>query len=176
MFEYCILGPSQLDEILAIEAEVLSELERPDLLRRNTPSMWWDCLLPPHTALGVKVGERLVALAVLYLPDPGGEEDLASKLSDVKLEGQKSANYKICMVLPNFRGYGLQRLLGERLESVAAKQKVSLLCSTASPYNGASIANLLRLGYRYNRTLNKYGSVRNLYYKTIHPRQCSWPN
>ena len=65
MFSYCTLGPSHLDEVLALEAEILSGLERPDLLRRNSREMWQACLLPPHTALGVRVGERLVALAVL---------------------------------------------------------------------------------------------------------------
>lgn len=164
---YCTLGPSHLDEVLALEAEVLSELERPDLLRRNTVDMWRACLLPPHTALGVRVGEKLVALAVLYLPQPCDEEDLATKLLDVETEEIKSANYKICMVLPNYRGHGLQRLLGERLEKIAFHQGVTLLCSTVSPHNGASITSLLRLGYLYNRTLTKYDFERNLYYKII---------
>lgn len=167
MFEYCILGPSQLDEVLAFEAEILSGLERPDLLRRNTKEMWQTCLSPPHTALGARIGERLVALAVLYLPVQGGEEDLASRLSGVYTEGLKSANYKICMVLPDFRGRGLQRILGEKLEREATVQGICLLCSTASPYNEASIVNLRRLGYQYSCTLSKYGFVRNLYYKTL---------
>lgn len=108
-----------------------------------------------------------MALAVLYLPQPCDEEDLATKLLGVETEEIKSANYKICMVLPNYRGHGLQRLLGERLEKIAFHQGVTLLCSTVSPHNGASITSLLRLGYRYNRTLTKYGFERNLYYKSI---------
>ncbi len=167
MFSYCTLGPSHLDEVLALEAEILSGLERPDLLRRNSREMWQACLLPPHTALGVRVGERLVALAVLYLSTPGSDEDLSQFLQGVDPEGAKSANYKICMVLPAYRGHGLQQLLGQRLKETALTQGVTLLCSTASPHNTASISSLLRLGYRFSRTLTKYGYSRNLYYKML---------
>ncbi len=167
MFSYCTLGPSHLDQVLALEAEILSGLERSDLLRRNSREMWQACLLPPHTTLGVRVGERLVALAVLYLPEPGSDEELSQYLQGITPTGQRSANYKICMVLPAYRGHALQQLLGQRLEEVALTQGITLLCATASPHNAASIASLLRLGYRYNRTLTKYGFPRNLYYKML---------
>ena len=168
-FHIVSLSLDDLGEVLELEAAVIASLERPDQLRRNTPEMWRSCLRAPHTALGARVGERLVALAVLYLPEAGSAEDLSCSLQE--LDGlpaaPKSANYKICIVHPHFRGHALQQLLGQRLEEVALRQGVQLLCSTVSPHNPASIRSLQRLGYRYNRTLAKYGFERELYYKLL---------
>lgn len=169
MFEYCTLGPSHLDQVLALESEVLSRLERPDLLRRNTPEMWRACLQPPHAALGARVGEELAALAVLYLPEAGGSEELACLLQHAPQPPGPSANYKICIVSPRFRGHGLQYRLGLMLEAEARRRGIALLCSTASPRNAPSIRSLLRLGYRLDSTLDKYGFERNLYCKALLP-------
>lgn len=167
VFEYCILGPFQLEEVLDLEAEILAALERPDLLRRNSREMWLACLNAPHTALGVRVEGKLVALAVLYIPEPGSEEDLSVLLHQPACASLKSANYKICLVAPRHRGHGLQQQLGLRLEEYAHRQGVALLCSTASPHNPASIRSLENLGYRLSTTLTKYGFTRNLYYKIV---------
>lgn len=167
MFETINLGPSHLDEVLALESEVLSSLERPDLLRRNSHEMWQSCLLPPHVALGARVGKRLAALAVLYQPEPGGEEDLSVWLEGVDCGGLLSANYKICLVHPDYRGHGLQQLLGRRLEELARAEGIGLLCSTVSPHNPASVRSLEHLGYQRNSTLTKYGFERVLYNKLV---------
>lgn len=169
MFEYCTLGPSHLDQVLALESEVLSSLERPDLLRRNTPEMWRACLRPPHAALGARVGEELAALAVLYLPEAGSPEELAPLLRHAPPIQGPSANYKICIVSPRFRGHGLQYRLGLMLEAEARRCGIALLCSTASPHNAPSIRSLLRLGYCFDRVLDKYGFERNLYCKALLP-------
>lgn len=166
------LSLDDFDEVLSLEAAVLASLEHPDQLRRNTPEMWRSCLCEPHTALGVRVGERLVALAVLYLPEAGGAEDLSCSLQGLdqlmaSSSTLRSANYKICIVHPDFRGHALQQRLGERLEEAALRQGVRLLCSTVSPRNPASIRSLERLGYHYNRTLSKYGFERALYFKML---------
>lgn len=167
MFETITLGPSHLDEVLALEGEVLSSLERPDLLRRNSREMWQSCLLPPHVALGARKGERLAALAVLYRPEPGNDEDLSVWLEGVDCGGRLSANYKICLVHPDDRGHGLQQQLGCRLEELARAQGIGLLCSTVSPHNPASFRSLEHLGYIRNSTLTKYGFERVLYYKLL---------
>lgn len=167
MFEFCTLGLSHLDEVLALEAEVFFGLGQTGLLRRNTVAAWQASLCAPHVAMGVRAGTRLAACAVLYLPEKGDGEDLSALLQGAEVGTRKSANYKICMVAPEFRGNSLQVRLGRRLEEEARRLGVSLLCSTASPRNAASIDNLLRLGYRYDRTLEKYGFMRNLYYKYL---------
>lgn len=161
------IGSSHLSAVLALEAEVIAALERPEWLRHNTVEMWQACLSAPHTALGVWEAERLVALAVLYVVPADDVESLAACLSQPQLRLLPSANYKICMVSPHHRDHGLQYQLGQHLHDVARRQGIRLLCSTVSPTNEASIRSLLRLGYRYDYTLTKYGHTRNLYYCEI---------
>ena len=163
VFRSC--GLRQLGDILDMEHEAIVNLSRPDLLRRNSVEMWRSCLRPPHLCQGAWVGEDLTALAVLYVPQEGGEEDLSALLHHhVALP---SANYKICIVRPEWRGHHLQVLLGRCLEVEARRRGIRVLCSTASPHNEASIRSLLQLGYEFDRTLSKYGFERNLYFKVL---------
>ena len=157
-------GIEQLDTILAIEQEAISVLERPDLLRRNTLDMWRCCLNPPHICLGAWVGEELVGFAVLYIPQLDDGEDLSRLLTKIDASALVSANFKICIVRPQWRGRGLQVLLGEHLHKEAAARGINLLCSTASPYNEPSVRSLRKLGYQIDHILNKYGFERMLLY------------
>ena len=159
-----------LGQVLSLEREVLAHLERPDLLRRNTPAMWQSCLQPPHLTLGAWVGEgnapysRLIAIAVLYMPDDNSAEALQPLLTAPGTQNIPSANFKICMVHPLWRGHHLQILLGQRLHLEARQRGVRLLCATASPHNAVSIKRLQQLGYRADHTLTKYGFERILFY------------
>ena len=161
------IGTECLDKVLAIEAEALANMERPDLLRRNTLEMWHRCLSVPHLCLGAWVGEELAGFAVLFVPAKGDEEDLSMLLSQVDSKQYTSANFKICIVRPRWRGRHLQVLLGERLQQEAAKRGISLLCATASPYNQASVKSLICLGYRPDHLLQKYGYERMLLYRFV---------
>lgn len=157
-------GLGQLGDILAIEQEAIAYLERPDLLRRNTLEMWETCLQPPHLCLGAWVGEELAGFAVMYVPQPGDGEDLSVLLTKIDASAYTSANFKICIVRPRWRGRGLQVLLGEHLGREARARGIDLLCATASPYNKPSVHSLLTLGYQTDHLLTKYGYERMLFY------------
>lgn len=165
VFTFRPCGVGQLDKLLEIEAEALSSLDRPDLLRRNTISMWLSCLQPPHLCLGAWAGEELAGFAVLYVPEKGGAEDLAQLLASMDAKSYSSANYKICIVRPSWRGHHLQVQLGKRIAAEAKTRGISLLCATASPFNTASVKSLLQLGYREDSRLVKYGFERILFYQ-----------
>ena len=160
-------GPQHLELLLAIEQEALACLERPDLLRRNSQEMWEACLRPPHVCIGAWKDNTLAGFAVLFVPQPGDSEDLAASLTSKDCTGLRSANFKICIVRPLWRGHGLQVLLGTRLEEEARQQGFDLLCATASPHNPASIKSLEHLGYHQDHLLTKYGFERILFYKRL---------
>lgn len=164
-FEFCTCGVGHLGKILEIEAETLSSLDRPDLLRRNTVEMWTSCLQPPHLCLGAWAGEELAGFAVLYVPEKGGAEDLSQMLVTIDAKPYSSANYKICIVRPCWRGHHLQVQLGQRIAAEAKARGISLLCATASPHNTASVRSLLQLGYREDSRVEKYGFERVLFYQ-----------
>lgn len=156
-----------LGHILELESVVMASLPRPDILRRNTLDMWRRCLSAPHSLFAEWDGSLLIAIAVLYIPMHGESDHLAALLTDESLRSLPSANYKICLVHPAYRGHGLQRTLGQRLDQTARQQGIGILCSTVSPHNPASIRSLEHLGYRLDQTLEKYGSPRHLYYRQL---------
>lgn len=167
LITYKSLDPTHLSQVLALESIVIATLDSPDQLRRNSINMWQRCLSEPHQALGAFLDHELIALAVLYLPQNNDNEDLAHLLLGTDTPKQPSANYKICLVHPSHRGHGLQQKLGCQLETLALMLGIHTLCATASPRNIASIHSLEKLGYTFNRSLEKYGFERSLYYKSL---------
>ena len=171
LFDIRPCGLEDIEAVRGLEGEVLAALERPDQLRRNTEEMWRACLQAPHLCLGAWVrgddaGQEaaLVAVAVLFVPAEGDGEALAPLLQSVEGKGLPAANFKICMVHPQWRGHGLQVTLGEELQEEARKRSIRLLCATASPHNMASVRSLQKLGYTPDHTLTKYGFERTLFY------------
>lgn len=150
--------------VLHLESIVLAHLDRPDSLRRNTEEMWHTCLQPPHVCLGAWSGDILVALAVLYIPQEGDAEALAPLLQSIDTNRHKAANFKICLVHPEWRGNHLQVKLGNLLNSEARQRGFDLLCATASPHNIASIRSLKQLGYHADHTAQKYGFERIVFF------------
>lgn len=165
-FEFKILTDKNVNEILALQERVISTLTNPDLLRRNTEQMFFECVKEPNYSIGTYHNGTLIGIGVLYYPTTL-EEDLAHLLKGVDIKDKKSANYKLCMVDKNYRGNGLQVALGKMLEDKAKKDGINLLCATVSPDNFYSEQNMLKLGYKINTTLPKYGSIRNIFYKNI---------
>ncbi len=165
-FDIHQLGPNNLEEILQLQERIFATLEDKSTLRRNTPEMFRSCVESPHYSLGVWHQDQLVGLAIMYCPDMG-EENLAKCLQGVQVDASTSANYKLVVVEPNYRGNGLQFHLGLLLEQQALIKGKTVMCCTVSPDNPYSRRNMTRLGYQYNCTLNKYGSVRDLYFKEL---------
>jgi hypothetical protein len=157
---------NHLDEIVRLQDEVLAGLPSPEFLRANTVEMLEECLRPPHYTVGAWYGEILAGVSVLYYPYTD-KENLSLSLVTVDASGLKTANNKLCMVRKEYRGNSLQYRLGLLLERHAVETGVQLLCTTVSPKNEYSINNILRLGFKYDRTLIKYGYERNLYYKFL---------
>ena len=165
-FTFLSLKNEYVDEILSLQARVFHALPSPELLRKNSAEMFLECTESPNDTLGVFHEDRLCAVGILYVPKDE-TEDLSHLLLDVAIEKMRSANYKLCMVDVEYRGNGLQIELGKRLEQRAKEKKIDLLCATVSPLNEYSLKNMQSLGYVRNRTLQKYGMTRELFYKFI---------
>lgn len=79
----------------------------------------------------------------------------------------RSVNMDTIVVDPDYRGRGLQRILMTEAEKWAGEQGYLHLMCTVHPDNRFSLNNMLKLGYRIQRTLPKYGSVRHVLRKDI---------
>ena len=148
-FQPCTID--HLPSLLALQDEAFSHLEDPSMLRRNTPEMIAQCLQAPHLTVGAFEKGRIVAFAILYIPQ--GEE--------VIMPG--AANFKLCIVRPQHRGHGLQCQLGQHIIAAAKARGYHRLCATASPHNTPSHRNLLRLGFTLDHTATHDGLARNVY-------------
>ena len=62
-------------------------------------------------------------------------------------------------VHPNFRGYGLQRLLISQAEEALSKTQYRYLLCTVHPENSFSRSNMEKLGYTYIKQALKYGGL-----------------
>ena len=155
-----------IDEILHLQDRVIASLPDKSLLRKNTVEMFCECVKSPNYSVGVWHEDTLVGIAILYYP-ADESEDLSHLLVSAVDTTVKSANYKLCMVDKNYRGNGLQVFLGEMLESRAKETGVKMLCATVSPDNEYSRNNMLKLGFSIDSRHEKYGSIRDVFYKII---------
>lgn len=157
-----------LNDILKLQDIVYGALEDKQWLRKNTVEMLAFCLEEPNYTVGAYYKGRLAAISVLYVPLPDDtKEMLATSLEGVDIKDVRHANYKLCLVDPEFRGNSLQRVLEEMLEDKAKELGIKLMCATVSPENIYSIHNIEGAGYTFNRELQKYSLKRRLYYKYI---------
>lgn len=166
-FEFKKCEMKDLDAICKIQEIAFENLENTNLLRRNTKEMLEKCLNDPHYTLGAFHNGNLVAFAILY----DGQKTVENIGLDIGIDGDELnavANVKLVIVLPNYRGNGLQNKLVFQLEQIAKFKGKKLLCATVSPENIYSIKNFEKLGYKVNTQKEKYnGLVRNIYCKEI---------
>lgn len=161
------LTEGSLPDLLQLQESVFVALERPEMLRRNSEAMLASCLAEPHVALGAWAGGRLVAAAIMYDPSVAPEEDLGHLLKAGEVRGLRCANFKLCMVSPDYRGRGLQQQMGQMLEGESCARGIEALCATVAPDNEASRRSLLKIGYRCGYRVVKYGYERDVYYKVL---------
>lgn len=158
------LDERSLPEIMALQETALAAIEKKEMLRRNSAEMLGGCLMEPHYAIGAYDGEQLAALAILYDAAGDPDEDLGHLLSREELRSRHCANFKLCIVHPDYRGYGLQQRLGVMIADEARRRGIALLCATVHPDNAASSRSLAKIGYVKDGLREKYGSVRELYF------------
>jgi len=153
-----VLGPGDLDELLALQAEVIAALADPAWLRANDRAMLEDCLAN-HVVLGVREAGGLAAAGILV--DRGSdEENIQHYFSDDRQLLDASSNLKLILVSPH--GGRRKRRLGRTIVDLlghraAERGRERVLC-TIHPRNAPSIRLFTGLGYRRRgRVSTPYG-------------------
>lgn len=100
---------------------------------------------------------------------PGlGQENLGRDLGFTDEELMKSAHMETVIILPKYRGHHLQARLMSRAEEDLKKSGYRHLLCTIHPDNPYSLNNALSLGYKVEKTVEKYGGLpRNILLKEI---------
>jgi GNAT superfamily N-acetyltransferase len=174
-FRIRLLHEGDVDEVMDLRENVLSQLENPDLYVREQPErdfvhahIGTSAKSGTETGstgetIGVFDGDRMVAYAMLGLPDPSAPDHLGRYVSQLNAETRDTAaNISSCMVLPKYRGHGLQRVLLVARFSLAQAHARGACIAMVSLHNHASRRNMMREGMRIAWVGNICGSQRQI--------------
>lgn len=102
---------------------------------------------------------------VLIALFPGGDaENLGCDLGLPEAELPRVAHIDVVVVMPRFRGHGLQRILTLHVAEELAAAGYRYLMSTVHPDNLPSRRSMERCGFRCVRQTVKYGGLPRLIY------------
>lgn len=121
--------------------------------------------------IGAFTEGRMIAFRSLLIPKIDAHH-IGYDLKFHKKDFDKIVYQEITVVSPNYRGHGLQRILGKHIMSSWKRLKDSNLqfvCATVAPRNIASIKDKLEQGLEIVALKNKYGrKLRYIFLKDLH--------
>lgn len=119
-----------------------------------------------YTAKECETG-RLAGIFMVTVPGLS-EENLGHDLGFSENDLLKSVHMDTVVILPDYRGNGLQARLMEKAEADLARDGYRCLLCTIHPDNQFSLQNARKLGYNVVKTTLKYGGLpRNILCKTL---------
>ena len=151
-----LLEEPELPQVLELHALSLSLAAKPGLVKPDEPRFFAEHLQVRGRILGFFEGERLVAYAVLGLPNLGGY-NLGEDMRLPARELARVAHLAGAAVHPDWRGRGLQRRLTAERLALAERFGRAHVISTVSPFNHFSWRNLVAHGLLVRWLASKYG-------------------
>lgn len=143
-----ILVPDDFPAWSALRDTVIAALPNPDFYVREDDEQGFFAAHtePRGETIGVFAHGALVAYAMVGFPEPGAADNLGATIGLDPDYHPKVTHLSSCMVLPQWRGRGLQRtLLAARLALAHARGR-PLCMAMVSLHNHSSRHNLLRQG------------------------------
>jgi ribosomal protein S18 acetylase RimI-like enzyme len=154
------LDLSYLDEIMELQSTIVKGIENNEWYCAVSKEEFKSYFSEGKKVLGyLNEKNELVALGI-YIKNGYDKENYGY---DIGLEGEdllEVAQIEVTIVLDEYRGNKLQRILCENIEEIAKKDNMKILAATASPYNIYSVKNFEDLGYHIEKDKIKYGGMR----------------
>jgi len=162
-------APTDQKQLLELQQLVIDALPDPAYYYPSTTQELETALADPtrFRCLQVVDGQQIVGFAyTIYEPDE--QYDLYRNLPD-PAKKQDRCILETVFVHPDYRGYGIQRLLVDVLCHWAWQDGKRSVCATVHPENRYSQQNFEKLGfYKINdKPVEKYGNVRNFYLRQL---------
>jgi len=160
-----MLTVGQFDPLVSLRKRVISALDHPDLY---VPEVDEQAFIDAHCgsrgeSIGVFSGRDLVAYAMLGLPedrDSDATEEIFFNLDTATLK--RTGYLSSCMVLPGFRGLGIQRALISSRQMLAKVLGRDQCMAIVSPYNHISRQNLFEADLRIVAASKVGGRMRQI--------------
>ena len=110
-------------------------------------------------ALKAMHGDEMIGFFFGYAPGTQ-RENMGVYLNLPEEELKRAAHMETAMIIPEFRGRGLQKLLMETAEQIFKKKGYVHMFGTVHPDNIYSVRNFEKQGYRVVTETRKYGGLR----------------
>lgn len=165
--EIILANENDVDAIIQMMAELYEQMEDKTWFYPDEDDAVRDFVTRSGFALKAMVGEQMVGFFFGYAP--GKErENMGTYMGFSGEEMQKVAHMETAMVIPEFRGRGIQRLLMAKAEETFKERGYTHLMGTAHPDNIFSVKNFEKQGYQIVAEARKYGGLRRyVFYKNV---------
>ncbi|MDD4162936.1 MAG: hypothetical protein PHW87_10725 [Methanothrix sp.] len=134
-----------LAELLELQSVIAANLPCPEIFMLHDEVYLRDVFSRDHSAIGVRVGEMLIAFSIIRIPGLA-HDNLGRDINLPEEELGKVAHLQAAAVHPAYRGHGLQRKLTFAHLDVIEELGYEHACCTVSPKNPVSLANYLSCG------------------------------
>ncbi|WP_227396359.1 GNAT family N-acetyltransferase [Jeotgalibacillus aurantiacus] len=161
--------PDQIEEFKAFQAGISESLEDPASLQPLTDEEIQYVFDGGGIVIAASVEGKIIAVRVLLYPGDD-EENLGRDLELSYEEQMKVVHQEISLVDTDFRGNGLQQILGKVImqEMKFSTSYFEHLCCTVSPSNIPSLKDKFRQGMFVLDVKEKYGNVpRYIFYMPL---------
>lgn len=167
--EYVVreLTIDHVDDIFRIQDIVLGSLENNNFLSPLTKEEY-EGSIANRLMVGVFVEEELIAFRALALPEID-EHHLGFDIGLQAEQLDKVVYQEITNVHPDYRGFGLQKKLGNIAMELLDATTYTHVCATVAPFNIASLKDKLSQGMVIGALKKKYEDMlRYVFYKKLH--------
>ena len=154
------LRKEYIDKIMNLQDNIIEGIVDKQLYSPSSKEEFEECFSEKGKVIGcILEDDSLVAMAV-YRNYHYNKHNYGW---DINLEGEellKTAQIESTLVLDEFRGNGLQKIMCLELENFAKEKGMNRIAATASPYNMFSVNNFKNLCYDIKADKLKYGGLR----------------
>ncbi|MBU5340585.1 MULTISPECIES: hypothetical protein [Bacillaceae] len=159
------LTVDDLDTMSQLQSKVIDHLPSPEFLEHTSKEQFIDIFQKEGIMLGVFVQDRLVAFRIFSSPD-SLEEKIALEVGILKEELPITLFSVVTNVDPDYRGSGLQKLLGEKIMETIDRNRFRYVLSTVAPFNIPSLKDKFFLGFSIVDLKEQYnGKLRYTFFK-----------
>ncbi|CEE01653.1 hypothetical protein BT1A1_1827 [Caldibacillus thermoamylovorans] len=159
------LTVDDLDTMSQLQSKVIDHLPSPEFLEHTSKEQFIDIFQKEGIMLGVFVQDRLVAFRIFSSPD-SLEEKIALEVGILKEELPITLFSVVTNVDPDYRGSGLQKLLGEKIMETIDRKRFRYVLSTVAPFNIPSLKDKFFLGFSIVDLKEQYnGKLRYTFFK-----------
>ncbi|MFS0574670.1 GNAT family N-acetyltransferase [Sporosarcina sp. 179-K 3D1 HS] len=160
-----------LDEILTLQQKVIAALTTDSFLQPLSAEEYSSILNGNGMMIGAFSGDELIAFRAMLEPDIEDEEHLGKDARLPKEDWHRILYSEITNVDPDFRGNGLQSILGNILLVEIDTTRYHYICTTVAPFNIASLKDKFSLGFQIVALKEKYGTLlRYIMMREVNPQ------